>query len=89
MLNERDRQALDRIEQQLMHSDPAFARLFDTAARRQSGTTPRTLLAVGLALLVLGSATAAVPIAVFGTLIATVALFSAYRRTGLAGFSPA
>lgn len=89
MLNERERRSLAHIEQQLMASDPDFARLFQTAARRQSGTTPRTLLVVGLALLVLGAATTAVPVAVFGMLIATVAIFTAYRRTGSAGFSPA
>lgn len=89
MLNERERRSLDRIEQQLITSDPDFARLFHTASRRQSGTTPRTLLAVGLALLVLGSATAAVPIAVFGMLIATVAIVAAFQRNGMAGFSAA
>ncbi len=89
MLNERERRSLARIEQQLVTSDPDFARLFQTAAHRQPGTTPRTLLVVGLALLVLGAATTAVPIAVFGMLIATVAIFAAYRHTGFAGFSPA
>lgn len=89
MLNERERRSLDRIEQQLVTSDPDFARLFNAASRRQSGTTPRTLLIVGLALLVLGSATTAVPVAVFGMLIATVAIVTAYQRNGFAGFSPA
>ncbi len=89
MLNERERRTLDRIEQQLVTSDPDFARLFRTAARRQSGTTPRTLLIVGMALLVLGAATTAVPVAVFGMLIAAVAIVASYRRTGFAGFSPA
>lgn len=89
MLNERERRSLAHIEQQLVASDPDFARLFHTAARRQSGTTPRALLAVGLALLVLGAATTAVPVVVFGMMIAMVAIFAAFRRTGLAGFSPA
>lgn len=89
MLNERERRSLARIEQQLVMSDPDFARLFQTATRRQSGTTPRTLLVVGLALLVLGAATTAVPVAVFGMLIATVAIAAAFQRNGLAGFSAA
>lgn len=89
MINERERRVLARIEQHLVTSDPEFARLFHTAARRQSGTTPRTLLAMGLALLVLGAAVAAVPVAVFGMIVSVVALFAAYQRTGFAGFSPA
>lgn len=89
MLNERERRVLARIEQHLVTSDPDFARLFQTAARRQAGTTPRMLLAVGLALLVLGAAVTAVPVAVLGMLISMVALVAAFQRNGLSGFSTA
>jgi hypothetical protein len=89
MLNDRERRTLARIEQHLVSSDPDFAQLFRTAARRQSGTTPRALLVMGLALMVLGTAVAAVPVAVFGMLISAYALVAAFQRNGMAGFSAA
>jgi len=89
VLNERERQVLARIEHHLVITDPEFTQLFHTAARRTAGSTPRTLLAIGLALLVIGAAVTAVPVAVFGMLLAMVALVAAYQRNGLAGFSAA
>ena len=89
MLSDRERHTLARIEQQLVSSDPDFARLFDTAARRRSGATPRALLVMGLALMVLGTAVTAVPVAVFGMLISAVAIVAAFQRNGMAGFSAA
>lgn len=89
MLNERDRQVLARIEHHLAITDPDFIRLFHSVTPQRSGVSPRTLLVVGLALLVLGAATSAVPIAVFGMLIAAFAVFAAYQRSGTAGFSAA
>lgn len=88
MLNERERQVLARIEHHLILTDPEFTRLFHAAPQR-GGVTPRTLLVVGLLLLVLGAATTAVPVAVFGMLIAAFAVFAAYQRSGTAGFSAA
>lgn len=89
MLNERERRILARIERQLVLTDPEFVRRFETAARGYTGNLPRLLLAVGLALMVFGSASISVPIAAFGMLVAAVALVVAYGRTGSAGFSPA
>ena len=90
MLNDRERQALAHIERHLTTSDPDLAQLFAIApARRPSGATPRLLLVVGLALLVLGAAVTAVPIAIFGMLISMAALVAAYQRNGAAGFSAA
>lgn len=89
MLNERERQVLARIEHHLAITDPDFIQIFRTATPQRAGVSPRLLLIVGLAVLVLGTATAAVPIAVFGMLIAAVAVVAAYQRSGTAGFSAA
>lgn len=89
MLNERERQVLARIEHHLAVTDPDFIRLFHTVAPPRSGVSPRMLLIVGLVVLVLGAATAAVPVAVFGMLIAASAVVAAYQRSGTAGFSAA
>ncbi len=89
MLNDRERHTLARIEQHLVSTDPDFARLFHTASSRRSGATPRVLLVMGLALMVLGTAVTAVPVAVFGMLISTVAIVVAFQRNGMAGFSAA
>lgn len=89
MLNERERQVLARIEHHLMLTDPDFTRLFHAGTPQRSGVSPRMLLVVGLALLVLGAATTAVPIAVLGMLIAAFAVIAAYQRSGTAGFSAA
>lgn len=79
MLNDRERRAPARIEQELTSSDPDFVRLFrPMRAPRISG--PAVLLALGLALMVLGSALVSVGIAVLGMLVAGGALYGAYRR---------
>ena len=90
MLSDRERRALARIERHLVESDPDLVRLFHRAARGPDGTTPRFLLVTGLALLVLGSIVAAVPVALAGMMLAVFALFTAYARPvgfGSAGFA--
>ncbi len=90
MLNDRERRILARIERQLVESDPDLARLFDrhVAAGRVS-SMPTFLLVIGLALLVLGSVVAAVPIAVAGMTLSIFALFTAYVRSGSRPLWPA
>jgi hypothetical protein len=82
VLSDRERRTLARIERQLIESDPDLARLFTRAHRRGSSTStmPTFLLVAGLALLVLGSIVAAVPVAVAGMTIAIFALFTAHAR---------
>lgn len=83
MLSEREHRVLARIERHLIETDPDLVRLFAGAGRRTSGTGPTFLLIAGLALLVLGSIVAAIPVAVAGMTLAVFALFTAY--TGGAG----
>lgn len=84
MLSERERRVLARIERQLIESDPDLARLFAGADADSGGAAPTFLLVAGLALLVLGSLVAAVPVAVTGLALAVFALFTAHvRPTGL------
>lgn len=85
MLSDRERQTLARIERHLVESDPELAGLFARAALRGSGNATSTfLLVAGLALLVLGSAVAAVPVAVAGMGLAVFALLTTHSRpTGL------
>lgn len=88
MLSDRERWNLARIERHLAESDPEFVRLFRHAARGPDGTMPRFLLVAGLALMVLGSIAAAVPVSVSGMMLAVFALFTAYtspRGFGYAG----
>lgn len=89
MLNDRERQVLARIEHHLAITDPEFIQLFRGAAPRRSGLNPSLLLVIGLALMVLGSAVTAVPVAVLGMATAAWALVAAFQRNGSAGFSPA
>ncbi len=90
MLSERERRTLARIEQELRESDPDFVSQFHAAPARPSGPSgPSLLLAVGLLLMVLGSAIVAVPLALLGMTVALTALVLAYQRNGRAGFSPA
>ena len=82
MLNDRERRILEKIERQLVESDPEFARLFATVHhQRGESRTPAFLLVVGLALMVLGSMMVAVPLALAGITLSIFALFSAYTRT--------
>jgi hypothetical protein len=90
VLSDRERRVLARIERQLIESDPDLARLFAGGAPRSGGDTSTFLLVAGLALLVLGSIVAAVPVAVAGMALAVFALFTAHARpTGLGGHSAA
>lgn len=76
------------MERHLWDTDPTFCGLFQRAgkgARRRSmhgaGALPCLLLAAGLALMVLGGITAAVPVAVSGILLAVLSLGVAHTAT--------
>lgn len=85
MLNDRERRILERIERQLVESEPELARLFATF-QHQPGESrmPAFLLVAGLTLMVLGSMTVAVPVALLGITVSLYALFAAYTRTSCA-----
>lgn len=88
MLSDRERRTLARIERHLVESDPDLARLFATAAtRRPGGSTPRFLLFAGLALIVLGSIVATVPVVITGMMLALIALFTAYASPAGFGYA--
>lgn len=89
MLNDRERRTLARIERHLIESDPDLARLFTAGPGRQAATTPTFLLVAGLALMVLGSIAAVVPVAVMGMLVSMVSLFAAYSRPTGFGYAGA
>ncbi|MBW0129211.1 DUF3040 domain-containing protein [Pseudonocardia oceani] len=89
MLNDRERQVLARIEHHLAITDPEFTQLFRAASPRRTGINPTLLLVLGMALMVLGSAAVAVPVALLGMGVAASALVVAYRQNGTAGFSAA
>jgi Protein of unknown function (DUF3040) len=78
VLNDRERRALARIERELAVSDPDLVRLF-RSARPSRVSAPTLMLAIGLAVMVLGSALVSVPIAVLGMIMASGALVAAYR----------
>ncbi len=85
MLNDRERRILERIELQLVESDPEFARLFATLHYpRAESRMPAFLLVMGLVLMVLGSVTVAVPLALAGITLSIFALFSASTRASAA-----
>jgi DUF3040 family protein len=78
-MSDRERRVLESIEQELRRSDPEFVRRFARLGKRRlSG--PAILLAVGLVMIVLGSAIVSAAVAVLGLGIAAVALVAAYRR---------
>jgi hypothetical protein len=90
VLSDRERRTLERMEQHLRASDPDFVHRFHSAAApARSDGAPRVLLVLGLLLMVLGSALAAVPLAVLGIGLSLAALVTAFQRNGGAGFSPA
>jgi hypothetical protein len=78
-MSDRERRVLESIEQELRRSDPELVRLFTRLGRRRL-TGPAVLLAVGLVVIVLGSAIVSVSVAVLGMAIAGVALVAAYHR---------
>ena len=78
-MSDRERRVLESIEQELRRSDPEFVRRFARLGKRRlSG--PAILLAVGLVMVVLGSAIVSAAVAVLGLGIAVVALVAAYHR---------
>jgi hypothetical protein len=78
-MSDRERRVLESIEQELRRSDPEFVRRFARLGKRRlSG--PAILLAVGLVMIVLGSAIVSAAVAVLGLGIAVVALVAAYHR---------
>ena len=73
------RRVPESIEHKLRRTDPRFVRQFARLGKRRiSG--PSMLLAVGLLVMVLGSAIVSVAVAVLGIGIAVVALVAAYYR---------
>ena len=78
-MSDRERRVLESIEQELRRSDPELVRLFARLGRRRM-TGPSMLLALGLVVMVLGSAIVSVPVALLGIAIAAVALVAAYYR---------
>lgn len=79
MLDDRERHTLARIERELTTSDPEFVRKFTRHAAPRVGG-PALLLAVGLAVMVLGSAMVSVGLAAAGIAVACCALVAAYHR---------
>jgi hypothetical protein len=82
VLNDRERRALARIERYLVESDPDFARIFTDGGRSRGAVSPTALLAVGLAMLVLGCVVTIVPLAVLGMVCSLGALGVAAMRQG-------
>jgi hypothetical protein len=82
VLNDRERRALARIERHFVESDPDFARIFTEGGRR-GAVSPTAVLAVGLAMLVLGCVVTIVPLAVLGMICSLSALgLAAVRQQG-------
>jgi hypothetical protein len=78
-MSDRERRVLESIEQELRKSDPEFVRRFSRLGKRRM-TGPSMLLALGLLVMVVGSAIVSVAVAVLGIGIAAVALLAAYYR---------
>jgi Protein of unknown function (DUF3040). len=86
VLSERERHVLSRIERHLVESDPDLVRLFARAMNHGSDSSaPTFLLVIGLALLVLGSLTTAVPIALIGIGLSLFSLITAHARPSRLG----
>lgn len=81
-MSDRERRVLESIEQELRRSDPALVRRFARLGKRRA-TGPSMLLAVGLIVMVLGSAILSVAVAMLGIAIAGIALLGAYVRRPL------
>jgi hypothetical protein len=79
-MSERERTALARIERHLAETDPRLARMFD-AHRHPGQSLPVTLLAIGLAAMLLGSVTATVALVAIGAVSALAALTVAAVRS--------
>ena len=75
MLSERERRTLDDIERELSMSDPALAQMLGESTTRPSRVVfPQVFIVIGLAMVVLGSATVSVPLAAFGMLVTVAAV---------------
>lgn len=90
MLNDRERRALEGIEQQLAAGDPEFVQIF------RSPTGPplrdvvaRVLMALGLALVLFGSATVDLAVAALGTAVTLGSLLMMSRGRDASGADPA
>ncbi len=78
MLSERERRVLASIEAQFIETDPDLVRLFRDGSRRPAGPgLARTLLAIGLTLMVVGTLVAA-HVALLGIAVSLVALWVAH-----------
>ena len=78
-MSDRERRVLESIERELRRTDPRFVRQFARLGKRRM-KGPSMLLALGLLVMVLGSAIVSVAVAVLGIGIAAVALIAAYYR---------
>ena len=78
-MSDRERRVLESMERELRRTDPRFVRQFARLGKRRI-TGPSMLLALGLLVMVLGSAIVSVPVAVLGMGIAGAALLAAYHR---------
>ena len=78
-MSDRERRVLESIERELRRTDPRFVRQFARLGRRRM-TGPSMLLALGLLVMVAGSAIVSVAVAVLGIGIAAVAVIAAYYR---------
>lgn len=87
VLNERERQVLAHMEHTLSASDPELARLLAGSDAGGGAVVPTLLLVAGIALMVLGSAVATVPIAVTGMALSVTALLMVHTRPGGSGGS--
>jgi len=85
-MSDRERRVLEGIEQELRRSDPELVRRFARLGKRRI-KGPTMLLALGLVVMVLGSAIVSVAVAVLGIGIAGGALLAAYYRPRGFGFS--
>ena len=68
-MSDRERRVLESMERELRRTDPRFVRQFARLGKRRM-TGPSMLLALGLLVMVLGSAIVSVPVAMFGIGIA-------------------
>jgi hypothetical protein len=78
-MSDRERRVLESMERELRRTDPRFVRQFARLGKRRM-TGPSMLLALGLLVMVVGSAIVSVPVAVLGIGIAVVAIVAAYYR---------
>ena len=78
-MSDRERRVLESMERELRRTDPKFVRQFARLGKKRI-TGPALLLALGLLVMVLGSAIVSVAVAMLGIGIAAVAVIAAYYR---------